>query len=80
MKKNNKGVIIAAVSAIGVASIATVTGIISRNLRKNLIKNLNDSHFEDLNGYGVYNNYKDDSYDDVLRHRKSRYYQRVKMY
>lgn len=80
MEKNNKGIIIAAVSAIGVVSVAAIAGIISKNLRKNLIKNLNDSDFEDLNCYRKYCNYKDDSYNDVLRHRKSRYYQRFGMY
>ncbi len=80
MKKNDKGIILAAVSAVGVASIVALTGVISKNLKRNLIRDLNDSDFEDLNVYGSYANYKDDSYDDVLRHRKGRYYQKMKMY
>lgn len=84
MKKNNKGAAIAAVSALGVASIVTIAGFVSKTLKRNLIKDLNDSDFGNYNGYGKCGSSsccsKDDSYDEVLRHRKGRYYQKVKMY
>ena len=68
MKKINKGTAIAAISAIGIASVVTIAGVVSKTLKRNLIKDLNDSDF------------KDDSYDEVLRHRKGRYYQKMGMY
>lgn len=80
---NNKCVVIAAVSAVTLASIATIAGFCTRALKKGLIKELNDSGFENFNGYGKCSStccVKDDSYDDVLRHRKNRYYQKVGMY
>ncbi len=81
--KTNKGIVIAAVSAVTLASVATIAGICTKALKKSLIKELNDSDFENFNGYGKCSSTccgKDDSYDDVLRHRKNRYYQKVGMY
>ncbi len=85
MKNNNKCIAIAALSTLAVASVATITGLCTRALKKNLIKELNDSEFENYNGYGRCSSSscgcsKDDSYDQVLRHRKNRYYQKVGMY
>lgn len=80
---NNKSVIIAAVSAIGIASIATVAGIISKTLKKNLIKDLNDSEFGNFNGYGKCCSQSccsNDFYDEALKHRKNRYYQKMRMH
>ena len=69
-----------AISAIGIASVVTIAGVVSKTLKRNLIKDLNDSDFKDFNSYGKCcssnHNIKDDSYDEVLRHRKGRYYQK----
>ena len=78
MKKNNSFVI-AAISAVGVATVATAAGILSKMLKKNLINDLNESEFNNYNKYGCCSTNccgHDDSYDEVLRHRKNRYYQR----
>ena len=84
MKKINKGTAIAAISAIGIASVVPIAGVVSKTLKRNLIKDLNDSDFKDFNSYGKCcssnHNIKDDSYDEVLRHRKGRYYQKMGMY
>lgn len=77
----NKNLAIAVVSALTVASVAAITGIISRNLKRNLIRDLNDSEFENFGeGRCSHNCYGNDSFDDVLRYRKNRCYQRSKMY
>lgn len=78
MKKNN-GFVIAAISAVGVASLATAASLVGKMLKKNLLSELSDSEFSNLNKYGCCTtNYcgQDDSYDEVLRHRKNRCYQR----
>lgn len=77
MRENNhKSIAITVALAAAAVSVATIAGIVSRNLRKNLIKDLNDAEFENFGGHG--NCCTNDSYDDVLRYRKNRYYQRSK--
>lgn len=84
MKKMNKGTAIAAISAIGIASVVTIAGVVSKTLKRNLIRDLNDSDFKNFNSYGECScsnhNVKDDSYDEVLRYRKGRYYQKMGIY
>lgn len=82
MKLNDKSAVIAATSAIGIASVATIAGIIAKRLKKNLIKDLNDSEFGNFNGYGKCcspNCCSNDSYDEVLKYRKNRFYKKVGM-
>lgn len=77
----NKGVAISVLSVVAVASVAALTGIISRNLKRNLIKDLNDSEFGNFNGGNCcHNYYGGNSFDDVLRYRKNRCYQKSKMF
>ena len=78
MKKNNH-VLIAAISAVGVASVATAASVVSKILKKNLLNDLNESEFGNTSKYGCCTTNccgQDDSYDEVLRHRKNRCYQR----
>lgn len=78
-ENNNKNLAITVALAAAAVSIATIAGVVSRNLKRNLIKDLNDSEFENFNGHGnccSHNCCTNDSYDDVLRYRKNRYYQR----
>lgn len=82
LNDNDKSTVIAALSAIGIASVATVAGIIAKRLKKNLIKDLNDSEFGNFNGYGKccsQSNCSNDSYDEVLKHRKNRFYKKMRM-
>ena len=76
--KSNKGAFIAVISTLGIVSAAAVAGFVFNGLKKNLIKNLNDSDFGQFKGYSFYSP-NDDSYDEVLRHRKERYYQKLGM-
>ncbi|OAT87233.1 hypothetical protein [Candidatus Arthromitus sp. SFB-turkey] len=82
LNDNDKSAVIAAASAIGIASVATIAGIISRRLKKNLVKDLNDSEFGNFNGYGKccsHSHCSNDSYDEVLKHRKNRFYKKMRM-
>lgn len=81
MRENNKNIVISIALAATAVSIATIAGVVSRNLKRNLIRDLNDSEFENFNGNSnccSHNCCTNDSYDDVLRYRKNRYYQRTR--
>ena len=80
-KNNNKAAFMVALAAIGAASATIVAGVVAKTLKKNLINNLNDE-FENFNGYGKCTAYccPNDSYDEVLRHRKGRYYKKMVAY
>lgn len=82
MKINNKCAVITIASVAGIASIGAFAGIISRALKRNLINDLNNTGFGKFGGYGncSQNCCSGDSYDEVLRHRKNRYYQRARAY
>ncbi len=82
MKRNSKCTIITIASVASIASVGALAGVISKILKKSLINNLNNKGFNKFNGREKcsQNSCSGNSYDEVLRHRKNRYHQRVRAY